>query len=181
MRWGETARRRAVSDELTGLYNRRFLEESARGRFEKGSVGLRSVSLLMMDLDKIHEINSNYCLKAGDMVFISVAEVLRLATRSGDICARLAGDEFAILLPDTNSEEAMVVAERIRKSMMERKIQVPKNPNSEEQTEISVSTSIGIASAPAHAKNWESLSHIADKALFSSKKQGRNRVEIAKL
>ena len=178
MRWGETARWRAVCDELTGLYNRRFLEESARDRFKQGSVGIRSISLLMIDLDKMHHINTSHGMKGGDMVLIATAEVLKSATRPGDICSRLAGDEFAILLPDTNAEEAMIVAERIRQAMVARKIAVPKNPDSEEKVEISVFTSIGVASAPAHADNWEALSQIADKALFSSKKLGRNRVEL---
>jgi diguanylate cyclase (GGDEF)-like protein len=178
MRWGETARRRAVSDELTGLYNRRFLDESAKDRFKKG-IGLRSVSLIMMDLDKIHEINTKHGMKAGDQVFISTAEVLRIATRTGDICTRLAGDEFAILLPDTGPKEAREIAEEIRQIVATRKITVPLTPDSIKQTEISVHTSIGIASAPAHTDNWEDLQLIADSALRRSKELGRNRVEIA--
>jgi diguanylate cyclase (GGDEF)-like protein len=179
MRWGETARRRAIVDELTGLYNRRFLEESAQVRFSQGNVGLRSVSLMMMDLDKIHEINERHGTSAGDQMFISVADVLRTATRNWDICARLSGDEFAVLLPDTGSEEARVIAERVRQITSEKKVSVPKTPDSAEKTEIAVSTSIGIATAPIHADTWASLLLAADKALHHSKEMGRNRVEIA--
>jgi len=179
MRWGETARRRSVCDELTGLYNRRFLEKSAGDRFEEGSVGLRSVSLLMMDLDKIHEINERYGTKAGDLVFIATGEVLRSATRPGDICARLSGDEFAVLLPDTGPDEARMIAERIRHGMISRKVMVPKAPGAAEQTEVVISTSIGIACAPAHTNTWETLNRAADYALHHSKELGRNRVEIA--
>jgi len=181
MRWGETARRRAVCDELTGLYNRRFLEQSAADRFEAGFVGLRSISLLMMDLDKIHAINEHHSSKGGDLVFIATADVLRSCTRPGDICARLSGDEFAILLPDTNPEEARIVAERIRRNLIAKKIMVPQNPDGTGQTEIFVSTSIGIASAPLHADTWENLKLAADNALHHSKLLGRNRVEIAAL
>jgi len=179
MRWGETARRRAVSDELTGLYNRRFLEESAGDRFTQVSAGLRSVSLMMMDLDKIHEINEKHGTRAGDLVFISMAGVLRSATRAGDICARLSGDEFAVLLPDAGVDEACIIAEKARKNMAVRKVAVPKSPDSKEETEIIVFTSIGIASAPVHAKTWESLQLAADNALRKAKELGRNRVEVA--
>jgi diguanylate cyclase (GGDEF)-like protein len=179
MRWGETARQRAVSDELTGLYNRRFLEESANERFTQGSMKLRGVSLMMMDLDKIHEINSNFGTKAGDLVIITAAEVLRSATRAGDICARLSGDEFAILLPDTKQEEARLIGEKVCKTMISQKILVPSSPNGVGQTEISVSTSIGIASAPVHADTWQSLSSIADRTLRRAKELGRNQVVVA--
>jgi len=179
MRWGETARRRAVSDELTGLYNRRFLEESARDHFFQGTHGLRCISLMMMDLDKIHEINDIHGTKVGDLMFISMAEVLRFVTSAGDICARLSGDEFAVLLPDTGTEEAVSIAEKAREKIASRKISVPAKPNSTRNIEISVSTSIGIATAPIHANNWENLLSAADGALRQAKTSGRNRVVVA--
>jgi diguanylate cyclase (GGDEF)-like protein len=179
MRWGENARRRAVSDELTGLYNRRFLEESAGDRFLQGALGLRNVSLMMLDLDKIHEINEKHGANAGDLVFVSTAEVLRSATRAGDICARLSGDEFAVLLPDADPEEAVSIAEKARENIASRKIPVPIKPDSSRKTEISVCTSIGVATAPIHAKNWEDLFLAADNALRQAKTLGKNRVVVA--
>jgi diguanylate cyclase (GGDEF)-like protein len=179
MRWGETARRRAVSDELTGLYNRRFLEESAGDRFEQIAVGRRSLSLMMIDLDKIHEINDSYGTEAGDLVFISMAEVLRSATRAGDICARLSGDEFAVLLPDAGVEEACLIAEKARIDMASRKVKISKSPSGGRKTEIIACTSIGIASAPVHAKTWEKLLLAADGALRRAKELGRNRVVVS--
>jgi len=179
MRWGETARRRAVSDELTGLYNRRFLEESANGYFDKG-VGRRAISFMMMDLDKIHDVNTAHGMRAGDLVFIATADVLRSTSRAGDICARLSGDEFAILLPDTETCEAQGIAEKIRLAMTSRKIKVPKTPDGKGQAEINVRTSIGIATAPFHTDCWEGLQLAADGALRHSKETGRNRVEIAR-
>jgi len=179
MRWGETARRRAVTDELTGLYNRRFLEDSAGERFSRGTLGLRSISLMMMDLDRIHEINNVHGPKAGDLMFISMAEVLRFVTRTGDICARLSGDEFAVLLPDAGTDEAVSIAERAREKIASRKISVPVRPNSRKNTEVSVCTSIGIATAPIHADTWEKLVLAADGALRQAKALGRNRVVVA--
>jgi len=180
LRWGEVASLRAVSDEVTGLYNRRFLEETAHNRFEKGSVGQRSLSLLMMDLDKIHEVNDKYGQAAGDLVFIWIAGILRSITRPEDICARLAGDEFAILLPDTGPAEAGIIAERIRSTIDSEKAEIPRGKGVMGRIGIKISTSIGIASAPSHANTWESLYLAADGALRKSKSLGRNRVEIAK-
>ena len=179
MRWGETARRRAVSDPLTGLYNRSFLDESAVGRFEQGYVDTRNVSVMMLDLDKIHHVNDKYGPEAGDHVFIETAEILRSHTRPGDICARLAGDEFAVLLPDTKADDAHNIAERIREAMASRTMTVPNHNKGNEKTDIKITTSIGVASAPVHAKNWEKLFYVADNALRRSKELGRNRVVMA--
>jgi diguanylate cyclase (GGDEF)-like protein len=179
MRWGETARRRAITDELTGLYNRRFLEESVTGRFEQGSVDLRKMSLLMMDIDRVHAINEQYGANAGDQVIIAVADILRSLMRSGDIAARLSGDEFAVLLPDTDQEDARLVAERVREAVLGREVRVPKSPGAVEKTSVHIRISIGIAVAPTHAKNMESLFFTADGALRKAKAQGRNRVELA--
>ncbi|MDR1105794.1 MAG: GGDEF domain-containing protein [Treponema sp.] len=179
MRWGETARRRAITDELTGLYNRRFLEESIKDRFDQGSVGLRKMSLMMLDLDRVHAINERHGPQAGDQVIITVADVLRLVMRSGDIAARLSGDEFAVLLPDTDAVEAKMVAERIRESVMKKEVMVPKSPGAPEKVPINIRTSLGIAVAPTHAKNLEGLLFAADGALRKAKELGRNRVELA--
>ena len=179
MRWGETARRRAISDELTGLYNRRFLEESANERFKTGSMELRNISLLVLDLDHVHKINEEYGTKGGDQVIAAVAEVLRSCTRAGDICARLSGDEFAILLSDTGHEEALGIAEKIRQAMECHKFSVPDVSVGWGKKEIGVNISIGIASAPLHANSWEGLFLVSDAALRSAKESGRNQVRLA--
>jgi diguanylate cyclase (GGDEF)-like protein len=179
MRWGETARRRAITDELTGLYNRRFLEESLKDRFDHGSVGFRKMSLMMMDLDKVHEINERYGPSVGDHVIVTVADVLRSLMRAGDISARLAGDEFAVLLPDTDGRDAKRIAERVRETVSIQQISVSLKSGSHEEVPINIRTSIGIAVAPTHADNEKTLVHIADKALRRAKDLGRNRVELA--
>jgi diguanylate cyclase (GGDEF)-like protein len=178
MRWGEAARRRAITDELTGLYNRRFLEESLKDRFEHGSVGFRKMSLMMMDLDKVHEINERYGPLVGDRVIITVADILRSLMRAGDISARLAGDEFAILLPDTDGKDAKRIAERIRETVSIQQIQVSPQDGTAEKAAISIKISIGIAVAPTHADNEKKLILTADLALRKAKDLGRNRVEL---
>ena len=178
IRWGETARRRAITDEMTGLYNRRFLEESIKERFANRSISVRIMSLLMMDLDKIHGINDRHGTKAGDNVIISAAEEIRASLRTGDIPARLSGDEFAVLLPDTDKKEALKIAERIRKKIEERIVIVPETPGAEKTTSIGTRTSIGIAIAPVDATTMEELEDAADTALRKAKELGRNRVEV---
>jgi diguanylate cyclase (GGDEF)-like protein len=178
-RWGETARRRAITDELTGLYNRRFLEESIKNRFKQGFVQIRPMTLLMLDLDKVHEINSRHGQAGGDMVFLAAAEVIRSCARSDDICARLAGDEFSILLPDTSERDARNIADRIREGIFYKKVPVPRVPDAADRVAIDMRTSIGLAVAPVHADTWERLFVSADNALRKAKELGRNRVESA--
>ena len=179
MRWGETARRRAVTDELTGLSNRHFLEESIKNRFDHSSMNLRKMSLMMMDMDKVHEINDKHGPQSGDKAIIAVAETLRSCMRSGDIAARLSGDEFAIFLPDTDIADACQVAQRIRKGVEAMRVEVPKTPGGTEFMQIEIHISIGIAVAPTHARTLESLFYSADSALRTAKDKGRNRVEVA--
>ena len=178
IRWGETARRRAITDEMTGLYNRRFLEESIKERFSNSSMNFRIMSLLMMDLDKIHGINDKHGTKAGDIVITAASRIISDCLRPGDIPARLSGDEFAVLLPDTDMSNATTVAERIREKIEKQQIEVPETPGANKNVVITTRTSIGIAIAPMHAKTTEELEETADAALRKAKDLGRNRVEI---
>jgi diguanylate cyclase (GGDEF)-like protein len=178
IRWGENARRRAITDEMTGLYNRSFLEESIKERFSNKSMGLRVMSLLMIDLDRIHYINNNHGPIAGDLVIIAAAGAIRPCLRSGDIPARLSGDEFAILLPDTDTANAGIVAERIREKIEKQQVKIPASPAAGETILITTCVSIGIATAPAHAGTMEKLIETSDAALRKAKELGRNRVEV---
>jgi len=178
MRWGETARRRAITDEMTGLYNRRFLEESIKERFNNQSMSLRAISLLMIDLDRLHSVNERFGNKIGDRVITVAAGVIRSSLRPSDIPTRLSGDEFAVLLPDTNKKYALKVATRIRENIAKMQVEVPANPGVSENVFIFTQASIGIATAPDHADIAEKLILAADNALKKAKELGRNRVEI---
>jgi diguanylate cyclase (GGDEF)-like protein len=166
--WGETARRRAITDDLTGLYNRYFLDTSIKERLSNGSLELRKMSLLILDLDNIHEINSNYGSRAGDRILTSVAEVLRNLMRSGDICTRLEGDEFAILLPDVDGVGAKYFADRIRETISIQKIAVASGEENGESVIPSINISIGIAEAPASLE--EDVNSFFDRAREELKK-----------
>jgi diguanylate cyclase (GGDEF)-like protein len=177
IRWGETARRRAITDEMTGLYNRRFLEDSIKERFSN-LVGLRPISLLMIDLDKLHGVNVRYGPQTGDFVITAAAGAIRSCLRPSDIPTRLAGDEFAVLLPDTNRKNAVKVAARIRENIAKMQVNVPTSHEAGENVTLSIHTSIGIAIAPDHAKTIQEFINAADSALKKAKDMGRNRVEI---
>jgi diguanylate cyclase (GGDEF)-like protein len=179
IRWGDIARRRTIQDELTGLYNRRFLEDSIRDRFQHWEMGLRKMSLMMMDLDKIHAVNELHGIKAGDEVIIATAEVIRSVMRSTDICARLSGDEFAILLPDASGKDAVRTAGRLLDAINSRTVSLPEHPGSEIRVPFVLHASIGVAEAPGNADTGEALKLAADHALSRAKENGRNRVELA--
>jgi diguanylate cyclase (GGDEF)-like protein len=179
VRWGETARRRAVTDELTGLYNRRFLEESLENRFAIRTSG-RRMALAMLDLDRIHEVNERFGQKAGDAVIAAVGASFRGALRDGDIAARLAGDEFAFLLPDATLDEAVSVSERLRVGVVSLKLSFP-DPKSGKQDFVIVRASLGVAAVPDHAVTPAALMEAADVALRAAKDAGRDRVVCASL
>jgi diguanylate cyclase (GGDEF)-like protein len=180
MRWGEDARRRAITDDLTGLYNRRFLDSTIRERFENGSLELRKLTLMVIELNNIEEISKLYGSPMGDRVFSSVADILRGMMRSGDICARLEGrDEFAVLLPDADGPTAVRIAERVRDKISLQKITIPAVSEIESAMVLSVYTSIGIAEAPSAGMDENSLLDSALTALRRAKEKGRNQVELA--
>lgn len=177
VRWGEKARRRAVSDELSGLYNRRFLEESLSIRLSRCKSGGRDLVLVMADLDRIHSINEQFGTDAGDRVIASSGSVLASVLREGDIAARLAGDEFAFLLPDTSLDEAFAIAERQRKTLERHEIQYSDEKSGKAST-LRIKASIGLAAAPVHALSVSDLFCVSDYALKCAKESGRNRVHI---
>jgi diguanylate cyclase (GGDEF)-like protein len=134
---------------------------------------------MMMDMDRVHAINEQHGPRAGDLVICALADIIRFQIRTGDIAARLSGDEFAVLLPDTNAGNTGILAERIREQANRTLVNVPETPDSEALVPIGIRTSIGIAAAPAHAGSMESLFDAADNALRKAKDLGRDRVEIA--
>jgi len=178
IRWGKTARQRAITDEMTGLYNRRFLEVSIKERFSNQSTNFRSISLLMIDLDKLHSVNARHGPQIGDLVITVAAGAIRSCLRPTDIPTRLAGDEFAVLLPDTSRKNAVKIAERIRENIAKMRVEVPVSHEADENVTLSVHASIGIATAPDHANTPQEFIIAADSALKKAKELGRNRTEI---
>jgi diguanylate cyclase (GGDEF)-like protein len=138
------------------------------------------MALAMLDLDRIHEVNERFGQKAGDAVIAAVGASFRGALRDGDIAARLAGDEFAFLLPDATLDEAVSVSERLRVGVVSLKLSFP-DPKSGKQDFVIVRASLGVAAVPDHAVTPAALMEAADVALRAAKDAGRDRVVCASL
>jgi len=175
VRWGDAASKRAITDELTGAYNRRFLENSLEDFLIDAKTGGKPFSLIMADLDYFREINEAYGHETGDRVIMEAAAVFKSKLNEKDILARYGGDEFTILLPETSIDEAKAIAESIRQQM--EKLDILKDYDG---PVTGFSTSQGVSSYPETAKDLESLKKQADKALYAAKEAGRNRVMCAK-
>jgi diguanylate cyclase (GGDEF)-like protein len=161
----------AYYDPLTGLPNRRFFFEHASLIFEEAKRYEKPLSLLIMDIDHFKKINDTYGHDVGDVVLKTFANVLRGIVRQSDICARFGGEEFVVLLPNTDLEGARVLAERIRTA-------VAKNMVEHGSIVIVFTVSIGISQYRKGMQNIDKLIKEADIALYQAKEGGRNRVEV---
>jgi diguanylate cyclase (GGDEF)-like protein len=173
VRLREELRRRAETDALTGIANRRRFHHALEIECARFTRGHAPLSLLMIDLDLFKAVNDKFGHPAGDVVLKSVAELLVWMLRKTDLPARYGGEEFAVLLPETPLEGARVIAERIRAA-------VCKEPVMVEGEKIAISVSVGAAShSNALEVKPEILLKKADAALYRAKQAGRNRVESA--
>ncbi|WP_437191514.1 diguanylate cyclase [Planctomicrobium sp. SH527] len=158
-------RSQSITDSMTLLYNRRFLQQRLDEEFIRSQWNETSLTLLMMDVDRFKSLNDTHGHQQGDQVLCRVAEILKMCSRPDDIVARNGGEEFAVLLPNTDLTTGMELAEEIRRSVEE-------GPWFGPQATIS----IGVAqSLPSHT-DTDQLIRCADKALYFSKSNGRNQV-----
>jgi diguanylate cyclase (GGDEF)-like protein len=158
-------------DPLTNLYNRRFFTEIIDAELQRTSRLKSFLSLLIVDIDRFKEINDSYGHQVGDEVLLAVADKLSEALRTYDIASRYGGDEFVIVLPNTQLLSGLEVAERIRKAVQSINFKVPLG-------KLSVTVSIGIAAFPTEKVDcYNALFTGADAALYRAKHNGRNRVE----
>lgn len=165
----EEKKKQAVTDGLTGISNRRHFNDTLEKEFERARRYDKTLSLVVVDLDFLKKINDNYGHQAGDQAIKSIGGVLARSCRSVDTAARYGGEEFCLLLPDTETEDAVLLAERVRKRIAETFIEGPGN----------ISASLGVATYPSHASDPDELFQAADHALYQAKESGRNRVCIA--
>lgn len=162
----------AITDPLTGLYNRRGLLELGRHEVERFQRFRQPLSVIMMDIDHFKRVNDTYGHPIGDQVLRGLAERSRALIRQVDIISRYGGEEFAILLPETDLFQASAIAERLRRSIEE-------TPFNTEQGPISITVSLGVSRAGRDLDNLVTLIEQVDAALYQAKQNGRNRVEIA--
>jgi diguanylate cyclase (GGDEF)-like protein len=161
---------RAATDGLTGLPNKRAVTDALKRTVAQASTTQAPLALLLIDLDHFKQVNDKRGHAVGDQVLANVGAVLRAVLRTQDFAGRNGGEEFAILLPDTEIADALAIAERIRTAIAE--ITIP-------GTDVDVTASIGVAGFPDHASTQDRLERLADAALYLAKRQGRNRVELA--
>ncbi|RPJ06332.1 MAG: GGDEF domain-containing protein [Spirochaetaceae bacterium] len=176
VKWGNDASRRAITDEVTGAYNRRYLDRALADCFISSQAAGKPFSLVMVDLDHFREINEAYNHEVGNKLLCHVVEAFKKHLRQGDILARYGGDEFTMLFPGTQLSEAHQVAEAIRAEIESRAMKVDKFLPA-----LSVTTSQGIAAFPENSLELEVLKNLADKALYRAKEEGRNRVALCPL
>lgn len=163
----------AVTDGLTGLYVRRYFELRMQEELDQARRYGRSFSLLMFDIDHFKKFNDTYGHQTGDAVLRSFAQLLRRNTRRADICCRYGGEEMAVILPETGLEEAALLAEKLRAQIAGTAFE------SAEGGTLTVTSSVGVAAFTKSMENPEDLVRAADKALYTAKEHGRNRVELA--
>ena len=160
----------SLRDSLTGLYNRRYLDESLTREIDRARRKQQCISLIMLDIDHFKRFNDTYGHSAGDLVLASVGKYLLSQIRQYDLACRYGGEELIIVMPDAAKEDAVLRAEAIRTGIKKLRLK-------HEGIELdSISVSIGISCFPKDAVDGLSLIQTADKALYQAKKQGRDRV-----
>ncbi|WP_316347963.1 GGDEF domain-containing protein [Desulfuromonas acetoxidans] len=159
----------ARTDSLTQLYNRRTFEEYCAVEISRTGRNNSIFTIIMCDLDHFKHINDQYGHPFGDEVLKIFAQILRNNVRKQDVVARFGGEEFVILLPDTDSEQGLTVAEHLRETTLSTRVPT------EDGSDLSFSVSFGVAHYSSSDNEWKAVLSRADKALYAAKKQGRNR------
>lgn len=162
--YAETARQAAV-DELTGVFNRRFFDAAIERELKQASRRNREFSLLIMDIDNFKRVNDTHGHTTGDAVISALGKLLKRSIRSEDTPCRIGGEEFAVILPETSPEGAMIVSEKIRTEFAKLKIA---------STDLSLSG--GLATFPGDASTTAELIDRADQMLYFAKYSGKNRI-----
>ncbi len=160
----------AVTDPLTGLYNRRYMETHLAGLIQEAKANGRDLSIMIADIDHFKDVNDSHGHDAGDSVLQDFATRMRRHTRGIDLACRLGGEEFVVIMPDTDLDVAHHVGERLRECIAEAPFSI------DSQTSLSVTTSVGLATLEGVDDTTSALFKRADNALYAAKRGGRNRV-----
>ncbi len=159
----------AITDEMTGLYLRRYFYVNMRDLIEDSG---EPFSLMMLDIDSFKSFNDSFGHACGDKVLIQVARTIANSVRDCDIPCRLGGEEFAVICPGQTAEEAKAPSNRLRQLIHDKPVDTP------DGQEVQVAVSIGIAEFPRDGDSVDALYEAADQALYQSKRQGKNQVTI---
>jgi diguanylate cyclase (GGDEF)-like protein len=168
----ETLLEQSIRDPLTRLFNRRFLEESFERELQLASRKKQTIAVLFLDLDHFKRFNDTFGHDAGDMVLQSLADLFRTFFRATDICCRYGGEEFAIVLPESSSQDEAIRADALRSEVKSLRLQYKK------QILGPLTLSAGVAAFPEHGITSDELLKIADQCLYESKSRGRDVVTV---
>jgi diguanylate cyclase (GGDEF)-like protein len=160
--------RAAITDPVSGLFNRRYFHERLEEELDRARRHHTSVALLIIDVDNFKGINDRFGHLAGDMVIRSIGDILKRSVRKFDLCTRFGGEEFAIVMPGSGPESSVPVAERIRQ-----RIEAFRASDTD-LADLHVTASIGIA--VSHGASSRELIGRADQALYEAKRTGKNRL-----
>ncbi|MFG3600502.1 sensor domain-containing diguanylate cyclase [Micromonospora chersina] len=174
----EEAQRLSLTDPLTGLWNYRYLRESIRREVERANRFGRMLSVLALDLDRFKDVNDTWGHAAGDAVLVEFARRVRGEIREVDLAFRQGGEEFVVLLPETDARGATIVAERLGSVVRDQPVRVEGHTG--EPIAVPVTVSIGIAVYPDHAAGGQQVLDAADDALYAAKAAGRDGYRLAR-
>ena len=163
----------SVTDDLTRLYNSRYMNLSLRRETKRAVRTGRTLSLLFIDMDGFKAVNDTYGHLYGSRALVEAAAVIRGSARETDVVARFGGDEFAVILPETDSEGATMVAERIRDRIAAHSFLTA------DRLDVRLTASVGIATLPDVAASAEELVQAADRAMYKVKMSGKNGIHLA--
>lgn len=161
----------ALHDQLTGLFNRRYLSEFVEREFDRIKRLKQPLTILAIDLDHFKRVNDTYGHRAGDQVLITMSELITRKIRKVDICCRYGGEEFIVVMPGANNEIGFRRAEELRQQVKQMTVHFMED-------QINVTISVGVATYPDHALSMEEVIAHADTALYASKNKGRDVVSI---
>lgn len=173
LRLRDALRQQSIRDPLTGLFNRRYLDETLAREIDRARRASDPVSVIMLDLDYFKRLNDEFGHRAGDSALRAVAECVQQHVRGEDIASRFGGEEFTLVMPGAPRPVAQQRAERLREAIAALK------PSHEGTPLGRMTVSLGVAVFPEHGETAPALLHAADTALYRAKERGRDRVELA--
>lgn len=173
LRLRETLRNQAIRDPLTGLFNRRYLEETLNQEISRAERNKQPIAVIMIDIDHFKQYNDTYGHEAGDVVLSELGRFLERSLRGGDTPCRYGGEEFSVILPGASPEGALLKAERLRNEVKELNIHY------RGRSVGGITLSLGVAVFPDHGSVGETLLRAADQALYQAKRGGRDRTVTA--
>jgi diguanylate cyclase (GGDEF)-like protein len=168
----ESLKNQSICDPLTGLFNRRYMEESLEREFSRANRSKTTVAIIMMDIDHFKRFNDTFGHQAGDALLRSLGDLLKRNTRGQDIACRYGGEEFVIVLSDSNLAGALQRAEILRQQVKQLSVEYAG------QLLGAVSVSIGVALFPDHGTTMGDVLRASDQALYCAKREGRDRVSV---